>query len=194
MDTSPIETFSKNRNAGSWTITRGREVALILAGLYCVGRGRVVRVTCRDPIFVRIALLDTSTAIQGTRLSFPERGLELLCDCVGQELIWEAQYLRPYIRMVSDSNGDVGGPPIPVLPNEKPIDDFLILKQGIKVALLVCDNVRSQCARLGVIDECSPRGIWCRFLVSHSFFVIVTVTTVNTEYREQIAYCKESCS
>ena len=67
-------------------------------------------------------------AIQFTRLPFPERGLELLRDCVGQELIWEAQYLRPYIGIESDSDGNVGGPPIPVLPDEKPIDDFFTLK------------------------------------------------------------------
>ena len=103
-------------------------MALTLAGLYYVGRGRVVRVTCRDPILVRIVLLDTSPAIEGTRLPFPERGLELLCDCVGQDLIWEAQYLRPYIGMTTNSSGDVGGLPIPILPDEKPIDDFLTLK------------------------------------------------------------------
>ena len=87
MDTSTIEAFSKNKNSASWMITRGREVALTLAGLYYVGQGRVVRVTCQDPILVRIVLLDTSPAIQGIRLPFPERGLELLCNCVGQELI-----------------------------------------------------------------------------------------------------------
>ena len=83
MDTLAIEAFSKNGNSGSWRITCGREVALTLAGLYYVGCGRVVRVTCRDPILVRIVLLDTSPAIEGTRLPFPERGLELLCDCIG---------------------------------------------------------------------------------------------------------------
>ena len=93
-----------------------------------MGGGRIVRVTCRDPILVRIVLLDTSPAIEGTRLPFPERGLELLCDCVGQELIWEAQYLCPYIGMATDNSGNVGGPPIPILPDEKPIDDFLTLK------------------------------------------------------------------
>ena len=62
----------------------------------------------------------------------------------------------------------------------------------MKVALLVCDDARSRCAWLGVIDKCSPRGIWCGFFVPHSFFVIVTVTTVNTKYRDQIAYCKDS--
>ena len=157
-----------------------------------MGRGRVVRVTCWDPILVRIVLLDTSPAIEGTRLPFPERGLELPCDCVGQELIWEALYLRPYFGMESDSDGDVGGPLILVLPDEKPIHDFLTLKQGMKVALLICDDAESRCAGLGVIDKCSPRGVWCGLLVPHGFFVIVTVTTVNTKYREQIVYCKES--
>ena len=166
METLAIEAFSKNGNSGSWTITRGREVVLTLAGLYYVGRGRVVRVTCRDPILVRIVHLDTSPAIQGTRLPFPNRGLELLCDFIGQEFIWEAQYLQPYIRMATDSNGDVSGPPIPILPNKKPIDDFLTLKQGMKVALLICDDAGSRCAELGVIDECSPQGVWCGFLVS----------------------------
>ena len=118
-------------------------MALTLAGLYYVGRGRVVRVTCRDSILVRIVLLDTSPAIEDTRLPFPERGLELLCDCMGQELIWEAQYLHAYIGMATDSSGDVGGPLIPILPDEKPIDDFLTLKQGMKVALLICDDVGS---------------------------------------------------
>ena len=94
--------------------------------------------------------------------------------------------------MESDSDGDVDGPPISILPDEKPIDDFLTLKQGMKVALLVCDDVGSRCAGLGVIDECSPRGIWYGFLVPHIFFVIITVTMVNTEYREQLVYCEES--
>ena len=165
MDTSAIEEFSKNRNSGSWTITRGREVALTLAGLYYVGHGRVVRVTCRDPILDRIVLLDTSSAIESTRLPFPERGLELLCNCIERELIWEAQYLHPYIGMATDSSGDVSGPPISILPDEKPIDDFLTLKQGMKVALLICDDAGSRCARLGVIDKCSPQGVWCGFLV-----------------------------
>ena len=86
MDTSPIKALSKNGISGSWTITHGREVALTLTGLYYVECGRVVRITCRDPILIRIVLLDISLSIQGTRLPFPERRVELLCDCVGQEL------------------------------------------------------------------------------------------------------------
>ena len=90
MDTSSIQEFSKNGSSGRWTITRGRIVAVTLVGLYFAGRGRVVAVTCRDPILVRIVLLESSPAIEGIKLLFLERGLELLSDCVGQELTWEA--------------------------------------------------------------------------------------------------------
>ena len=100
--------------------------------------------------------------------------------------------MRPYIVTVSDNNGGVGGLPILVLADEKPIDDFLILKRGMKVALLVCDDVGSRCAGLSIINECSLQSVWYGFLVLHSFFVIVTITMVYTEYREQIAYCEES--
>ena len=34
MDTSSIQAFSKNGSSGRWTITRGRIVAVTLAGLY----------------------------------------------------------------------------------------------------------------------------------------------------------------
>ena len=94
--------------------------------------------------------------------------------------------------MMSDNNGNVSRPPIPVLADEKPIDNFFTLKQGMKVALLVCNDVGSRCVGLDIINECSLQSVWCGLLVPYNFFVIVTVTMVNTEYREQIAYCEES--
>ena len=90
MDTSSVEAFTRNGPSGRWTITRGRIVAVTLAGLYYAGRGRVVVVTCRDPILVHIVLLESSPVIKGIKLPFPERGLELLSNCVGEELTWEA--------------------------------------------------------------------------------------------------------
>ena len=90
MDTSSVEAFTRNGPSGRWTITRGRIVAVTLAGLYFVGRGRVVAVTCRDPILVRIILFKSSSTIEGIKLPFPEKGLELLSDCIGEELTWEA--------------------------------------------------------------------------------------------------------
>ena len=85
-----------------------------------------------------------------------------------------------------DNDGGVGGPPIPVLVDEKSINDFLTLKQGMKVALLICDDIGSRCARLGVINKCSTRGIWCGFLIPHSFFDIVTITTVKPSIESRL--------
>ena len=164
---------------------------MTLVGLYFAGRGRVVAITCRDPILVRILLLESSLAIDGIKLPFPERGLELLNDCIGQELTWEAQYLRPYASMISNHKCSIGGLPISVLDDEKPIEEFLTLKEWMEVALLVSDDARSRCAELGIIDECSPRGIWYGFRVPHSFFVVVNISKVNSECNHHTAYCKE---
>ena len=119
---------------------RGRVVAMTLAGLYFTGRGRVVAVTCRDPILVRIVLLESSPSTEGIKLPFPKKGSELLSKCVGEELTWEAQYLRPYTSTISDDDYSVGGPPILVLDDEKPIEQFLTLKERMEVALLVFDD------------------------------------------------------
>ena len=191
MDTSSVEAFTKNGPSERWTITRGRIVAVTLARLYFAGRGRVVAVTCRDPILVHIVLLESSPTIEGIKLPFPERRLELLSDCVGEDLTWEAQNLQPYASMIFDGDCGIGGPPIPVLEDSKPIDQFLILKEWMEVALLMSDDAGMQCAGIGVIDECSPRGAWCRFLVPHSFFVVVTLTKVSTECQGQAAYSEE---
>ena len=191
MDTSSIQAFSKNGSSGRWTIIRGRIVAVTLAGFYFAGRGRVVAVTCRDPILVRIVLLESSLAIEGIKLLFLERGLELLSDCVGQELTWEAQYLRPYTSMILDHDWGIGGPPIPVLDDEKPIGEFLTLKEQMEVALLVSDDAGSRCAGLGIIDECSSRGVWCGFRVPHNFFVVVNISKVNSECNHHTAYCEK---
>ena len=58
--------------------------------------------------------------------------------------------------MISDVDCDIGDPPIPVLDDEKPIEQFLTLKEWMKVALLVSDDVGMRCAGIRVIDECSP--------------------------------------
>ena len=63
---------------------------MTLANLYFTSRGRVVAVSYRDAILVRIVLLESSPAIEAIKLSFPEMQLELLSDCVGQEFTWEA--------------------------------------------------------------------------------------------------------
>ena len=67
--------------------------------------------------------------------------------------------------MISDVDCGIGGPSIPVLDEEKSIEQFLTLKEQMEVALLMSDDAGMRCAGIGVIDECSPRGVWCGFLV-----------------------------
>ena len=93
--------------------------------------------------------------------------------------------------MISDQDCGISRPPILVLDNEKPIEKFLILKKQMEVVLLVFDDVRCRCAGLGIIDECSPRGVWCGFHVPHSFFVVVNISKVNSECNHHTAYCEE---
>ena len=93
--------------------------------------------------------------------------------------------------MISDVDCGIGGPPVPVLNDEKSIEQFFTLQERMEVALLVSDDVGMRCAGIGVINEYSPRGVWCGFLVPHSFFIVVIITKVSTECKGQIAYCKE---
>ena len=71
--------------------TRKKTVAVTLIGLYFASRGRVVRLTCRDLILVQIILFESSLLIEGIKLPFLEKGLELLSDCVGKKLTSEAR-------------------------------------------------------------------------------------------------------
>ena len=93
--------------------------------------------------------------------------------------------------MISDQDYDIGGLPIPVLNNEKPIEEFLTLKERMEVALLVSDDAGSRCAGLRIIDERSPQGVWCGFSVPHNFFVMVNISKVNSEGNHHTAYCEE---
>ena len=99
--------------------------------------------------------------------------------------------MRPYDSMISDHDCGINEPPIPVLDDEKPIEQFLTLKEWMEVTLLVSDNTGSQCAGLGIIDECSPWGVWCGICVLHSFFVVVNISKVNSECNHNTAYCEE---
>ena len=44
--------------------------------------------------------------------------------------------------MISDVDCGIGGPPIPVLHDEKPIEQFLTLKERMEVALLVSKDAQ----------------------------------------------------
>ena len=64
--------------------------------------------------------------------------------------------MRPYVAIISDDNCGIGSPPILVLDDEKPMEQFFTLMEQMEVILLVFDEAGNGCAGLGVIDECSP--------------------------------------
>ena len=63
--------------------------------------------------------------------------------------------------MVSDSDTDAGGPPIPVLPDEKSIDDFLTLKQEMKVPLMYATTQEASVPGLASLTNahCEASGV-----------------------------------
>ena len=62
----------------------------------------------------------------------------------------------------------------------------------MEVALLVCNDTGSRVASPGIIEECSPQGVWYGLLVPQIFFVTDIVIRMNLEFREHIAYCEEA--
>ena len=93
--------------------------------------------------------------------------------------------------MILDQDCGISGSPIPALDDEKPIEEFLTLKERMEVALLVLDDVGCHCVGLGIIEECSPWGVWCGILVPHNFYVVVNISMVNSECNHHTAYCEE---
>jgi hypothetical protein len=71
-----------------------------------------------------------------------------------------------------------------------PVEELFTLAKGMVIALVDTDAPLPRCARIGIIEECSPKGVWSGFVVPHSFFVIVRIQVVNWEYKNHAAYCK----
>ena len=58
------------------------------------------------------------------------------------------------------------------------------------IALIDTDAPLPRCAGIGIIEEYSPKGVWSGFVVLHSFFVIVQLQVVNSEYKNHVAHCE----
>jgi hypothetical protein len=69
-------------------------------------------------------------------------------------------------------------------------EEFFTLVKGMVIALVDTDAPLPRCARIGIIEECSPKGVWSGFIDPHSFFMIVLVQVVNSEYKNHAAYCE----
>jgi hypothetical protein len=74
----------------------------------------------------------------------------------------------------------------------KPIQQFLSLAKEMVVALVDKEASMMRCTSMGVIEECSVEGIWIGFLIPHTFFVIVKVKIVNSNYKNHTAHCELS--
>jgi hypothetical protein len=109
-------------------------VALIFLGQYYGGRGVVVRATSTNPLLVLVAVVEVSHAIE-IPLSFSVDDVRQFSQCVGKEIIWEAQYLVPYAQ-VDDTDG-IGCWPIPYTQCPRPESQYLDLAVAMEVALLV---------------------------------------------------------
>jgi hypothetical protein len=70
------------------------------------------------------------------------------------------------------------------------VEELFTLAKGMVIALVDTDAPLPRCAGIGIIEECSPKGVWSGFVVPHSFFVIVQIQVVNWEYKNHAAYCK----
>jgi hypothetical protein len=99
-----------NGRSGSWTIRQGVEVALTFLGQYYTGRGVFMRATRTNLLLVLVAVVEVSDAIE-IPLLFSVDDVRHFSQCVGKEIISEAQYLVPYAQV--DDSDDIGCRPMP---------------------------------------------------------------------------------
>lgn len=177
------------RGPAQWTVAPGTHVAITWAGLYYAGRGVISKILCRDPFLVEVKVIDVCYALD-QMICFPVGDMRTTAQCAGRDVIWEAEYLRPY-GVLSEEHSDVlGGPPTPVPVDNRPVPKSLTLARGMVVALLDGGAPSTRCVGIGVIEECSPKGVWHDFVVPHNFFVIVRLQIANWEFRMHVAHCE----
>jgi hypothetical protein len=92
--------------------------------------------------------------------------------------------------MFEEPSDLVDGPSTPLLEDVKLMEKFLSLAKRMIVALVDTEASSPKCTGIGFIKECSFKRIWSGLLVPHSFFVIVQLHIVNSEYRNHVAHCK----
>jgi hypothetical protein len=160
----------------------------LLGALYA-RRGVISKILCRDPLLVEVKIIEVSPAIE-VEIPFPVGDLRRISQCAGREVIWEAEHLRPYGALSAEPLQTVGGPPTLVPEDVMPAEELFTLAKGMVIALVDTDAPLPRCAAIGIIEECSPKGVWNGFVVPHSFFVIVRVEVVNWEYKNHAAYCE----
>jgi hypothetical protein len=189
MEPKVKNTGIRSGGNGDWAVAPGAHVAITFLGLYYAGRGVISKILCRDPLLVEVKIIEVSPAIE-VEIPFPVGDLRRISQCAGREVIWEAEHLRPYGALSAEPLQTVGGPPTLVPEDVMPAEELFTLAKGMVIALVDTDAPLPRCAAIGIIEECSPKGVWNGFVVPHSFFVIVRVEVVNWEYKNHAAYCE----
>lgn len=75
---------TKIRTGGSrrWALALDTHVTITFLGLYYLG----------DPLLVEVKVIEVSLAIE-VEIPFPGGDLQRISQCVGREVIWEAEHL-----------------------------------------------------------------------------------------------------
>jgi hypothetical protein len=189
MEPKVKNTETRSGGNGRWAVAPGAHVAITFLGLYYVGRGVISKILCRDPLLVEVKIIEVSPAIE-VEIPFLVGDLRRISQCTGREVIWEAEHLRPYGALSEEPLETLGGLPTPIPEDVMPAEELFTLVKGMVIALVDTDALLPRCARIGIIEECSPKGVWSGFVIPHSFFVIVRVQVVNWEYKNHGAYCE----
>jgi hypothetical protein len=115
MDLHPV--VMNGSSIGSWIIRQGVEVAITFLGEYSAGRGVVIRITNTDALLILVSIIEFSNAIE-IPIPFPINDNRHISQCEGKDIIWEAQYLVPYVE-VDDADG-IGYRPTPCTQGNRP--------------------------------------------------------------------------
>jgi hypothetical protein len=189
MEPKVKNTEIRSGGNGRWAVAPGTHVAITFLGLYYARWGVISKILCWDPLLVEVKIIEVSPAIE-VEIPFPVGDLRRISQCAGWEVIWEAEHLRPYGALSEEPLETLGGPPTPVPEDVMPTEEVFTLAKGMVIVLVDTDAPLPRCARVGIIEECAPKGVWSGFVVPHSFFVTVRVQVVNWEYKNHAAYCE----
>jgi hypothetical protein len=140
-------------------------------------------------MLVKVKVFKASPTIE-VDIPFLDGDLQRISQYVGRDVIWKAQHLRPYVDVHNNPEGSIRGLPTPILEDVKLIQQFLNLVEEMVVALIDTEASKPRCVGMGIIEECSPKSVWFGILVPYSFFGIVRVKVVNSDYRNHAALCK----
>jgi hypothetical protein len=172
MEPKVKNTGIRSGGNGRWAVAPGAHVAITFLGLCYAGRGVVSKILCWDLLLVEIKIIEVSPTIE-VEIPFLVGDLQRISQCAGREVIWEAEHLRPYSTLSEEHLETLGGPPTLVPEDVMPAEELITLAKGMVIALVDSDAPLPRCAGIGIIEECSPKGVWNGFVVPHSFFVIV---------------------